>query len=190
MNVKTVVLNSCWQILSHVLANSQLQLNRTKQLLAKLSREPIAVSLLSPLQLTKGLCQSQTHISDAQKRHSCITILLSVHAHGRTSVIPQAQTDYVICSLKSLGSPGGILLWNCYTLHDDNKLVLGPLTLFLPVKDCPSFTLNVFHAKKTLSRAVIHQIQEKCIPCIGSLSLLRPKSNHVFILRTSFSTGP
>jgi len=92
--------------------------------------------------------KSQTHISDAQKRHACITILLSVRAHGRTPVIPQAQTDCVICSLKSLGNPDGILLWNCYMPHDDNKLVLGPLTLFLLVKGYPSFTLNVSHAKK------------------------------------------
>lgn len=85
MNVKTIVLNSCWQILSHILANSQLQLNRTKQLLAKLSQEPITVSLLSPLQLTKGLCQKVRHIFQMPKRDIlalqffCLYMLMEEH---------------------------------------------------------------------------------------------------------------
>lgn len=67
-NVKNIVLNSCWQILSCVLANSQIQLNATKHLLAKLSQEPITVSLISPLQLTKGLFQKVRHTFQMPKR--------------------------------------------------------------------------------------------------------------------------
>lgn len=124
------------------------------------------------------MSKSQTHLSDTQKRCSCLTTLFTVYAHGRISVIPETQTDYVIFSLKSQGTPGGIRLWNFSTLHDDKKtkLVLGPLTLLLTVGDCPSFILTISYAKKPLSRPVIHQYH-KCISCIRSLSLLWENSD-------------
>jgi len=80
LNVKTIVLNSYWQIPSHVLANSQLQLNRTKQLLAKLSQEPIT-DILSSLQLTKGLCQkSKTYFRDIPALpFFCLYMLMEEH---------------------------------------------------------------------------------------------------------------
>lgn len=160
VNVKTTLLNSCWQILSHVLANSQLQLNRTKQLLAELSQEPITVSLLSSLQLTKGLCQKIRHVFQMPKRGIlalpvfCLYMLLEEHqlfpwhrlimwsAHWKVwEVLVGSCSKTVVVCMKI------------------KKTCLGATDFFPACQRLSFFHCKCLSWQKPLSTAVIHQTQ-------------------------------